>query len=236
LAFGTNIALIEDGAQSFGGLGADNSKSCGSPATTIATTSFFPSKPLGCYGDGGAVFTRDASLASAVASIRSHGKDVQSGLHVVVGLNARLDAIQAAVLLAKFAHFPRMAALRRRVAAHYTAAFDADGRVVTPVDGNGRHAYGVYTVRVRNRDAVAARLSDAGVGTGVYYRVCVHEQPVFRELEEEGAAVVLPVAERMATQVLSLPIHAFLSDRDVCRVVTELTGALNVLGITSAPE
>jgi UDP-2-acetamido-2-deoxy-ribo-hexuluronate aminotransferase len=232
--FGKSIALIEDGAQSFGAIGMDGFMSCGSPYTTLATTSFFPSKPLGSYGDGGALFTTNPALSARISSLRSHGKDAASGLHTSIGLNGRLDAIQAAVVLAKMSHVDDMLARRRAVAELYTQLLVADGRVITP-SGAG-HVYGVYAVRVLQRDAVALRLRGNGIACGTYYDVCVHEQPVFRLREEEGGAVVAPVAERMGRQTLALPIHPYMPLEDVGRVVAEISAALTALNVTSKPE
>jgi UDP-2-acetamido-2-deoxy-ribo-hexuluronate aminotransferase len=233
--FGTEIVLIEDGAQSFGGRGADGWRSCGSPCVDVATTSFFPSKPLGCYGDGGAVFTRDERVEARVRSLRVHGKDAGSGLHTLVGLNGRLDSIQAAVVVAKMAVFDDLVRGRVAVGERYRRGFAADGRVVLPAedDGEALHVYGVYTVRVRERDKVARRLKEAGIGCAVYYRVCVHQQPVFAERALEK--VVLPVAEQLSESVLSLPVHAYLAGDDQDRVVSAFLGALDELGVVKPP-
>jgi UDP-2-acetamido-2-deoxy-ribo-hexuluronate aminotransferase len=233
-AFGTSIALIEDGAQSFGAM-RNGFMSCNSPHTTFATTSFFPSKTLGCYGDGGAVFTRDAKLASIVASLRSHGKDGASGLHTRIGLNGRLDAMQAAVVLAKLDHLDMMLAKRVRIAHAYNRAFQTDSRIVVPTTPNpeeSRHVYGVYTIRVERRDEVAQFLKGRGVACGIYYPVCVHQQPVFQALEAAGVSIALPVAELVSAQVISLPIHAFLSDHEQNCVIAAVIEALNWLGAT----
>jgi UDP-2-acetamido-2-deoxy-ribo-hexuluronate aminotransferase len=234
-AFGTDIALIEDGAQSFGARGADGWRSCGSPHVDAATTSFFPSKPLGCYGDGGAVFTRDPRLADAIRSRRAHGRDAASGLHTVVGLNGRLDALQAAVVVAKMPVFDALVAARVAVGERYRCGLSGDARLVLPETGGGQsqHVFGVYTVRLRERDAVAKLLSEAGVQTAVYYRVCVHRQPVFAEARE--GAPPLPVAEKVSKYVLSLPVHAHLGEEDQRRVIATLLGALDTLGVTDAP-
>jgi UDP-2-acetamido-2-deoxy-ribo-hexuluronate aminotransferase len=235
--FGTSIALVEDGAQSFGAM-RNGFLSCNSPHTTLATTSFFPSKTLGCYGDGGAVFTRDARLATIVASLRSHGKDGVSGLHTRIGLNGRLDAIQAAVVLAKLDHLDTMIDKRIRIANAYTRAFQTDRRIVVPSTPNPeevRHAYGVYTIRVPQRDEVAQFLKGRGVACGIYYPVCVHQQPVFQKFETAGARVILPVAEHISAQVISLPIHAFLNDQEQKYVIATTIEALNSLGVTGMP-
>lgn len=233
--FGTRIAVIEDGAQSFGGRGDDGVLSCASEHATLSTTSFFPSKPLGCYGDGGAVFTRDADLAATVRSLRAHGKDASSGLHSVLGTNARLDALQAAVLSVKLERFGDLAAGRAAVGARYAAMLGAETRVVLPAQGRDAavHAFGVYTVRVRERDGVAAALRAAGVASGAYYKVCVHQQPLFAE--QARGVRALAVAEELSRSVLSLPVHAFLQEEDQRRVVDALRAALDELGVKEPP-
>jgi UDP-2-acetamido-2-deoxy-ribo-hexuluronate aminotransferase len=235
--FGSSIALIEDGAQSFGAT-RDGVFSCGSPHTTLAITSFFPSKTLGCYGDGGAVFTTDSALAAIASSLRSHGKDPASGLHTRIGLNGRLDAMQAAILLAKLDHFEKMLDNRVRVATAYNQAFRKDFRIIIPEPPEtkgSRHVYGVYTIRVRERDAIVRFLKGRGVACGIYYPVCVHQQPAFRALEKAGEAVQLPVAEMVSSQVLSLPIHAFVRVDEQDYVIATLFEALNAFGVSQAP-
>lgn len=233
--FGTRIAVIEDGAQSFGGRGDDGVLSCASEHAHLSTTRFFPSKPLSCYGDGGAVFTRDAALAGAVRSLRAHGKDAASGLHTAVGTNARLDALQAAVVSAKLERFGALVGGRAAAGARYRALLGREPRVRLPEEGGGgaRHVFGVYTVRVRERDGVAARLRAAGVACGAYYKVCVHQQPVFAG--RARGRVTLPVAEELSRHVLALPVHAFLGEEDQARVVAVLLGALDDLGVTEPP-
>lgn len=239
--FGHSIALIEDAAQSFGSR-RGGFASCASPYTTLATTSFFPSKPLGCYGDGGAVFTRSNSLAKAIESLRVHGKDPAIGLHTRVGVNSRLDTLQAAVLLAKLNHFPDFATRRTSRAQAYTRALSIDKRVIAPTaPQNMFHVYGVYTIRVQRRDDVAAYMKQRGVATAVYYRVCVHEQPAFRSLgfqngeTRSNSSCNLGIAEALSKQVLSLPIHAYLTDKDMNVVVSALLNALDHLGVTDPP-
>lgn len=226
--FGTTIALIEDGAQSFGAI-RHGYRSCGSPHATLSTTSFFPTKPLACYGDGGAVFTRDEKLADSIRAIRVHGK--VDGLHTTVGLNARLDTLQAAVLLTKMTYFDENLKARQKVAEIYSRLLQEDERVVAPtytrvVQSDGmKCAYGIYTIQVQQRDEVMRRLKQAGIACAIYYKTCCHKQPVFDSQQE------LPTAEGMCNKVLSLPIHPYLTEKQQVRIVRELRTTLDDLGI-----
>ncbi|GAB0490700.1 hypothetical protein MMPV_001937 [Pyropia vietnamensis] len=232
------IALIEDGAQSFGGVSATGARSCcpgGATGVTVGVTSFFPTKPLGCYGDGGAVFVADPDLAAGLRSRRVHGRT--SGGHTVVGLNGRLDAVQAAVVGVKLRDMDRLVAARRAAAAMYERLLSADGRVMLPVDAGCGHVYGVYTVRVRRRDAVAARLAAVGIATAVYYRVGMHQQPVYANgvAPSRIAGGSLPVAAAASAEVLSLPMGAALTVDAQERVAAGLLAALDAEGVTGPP-
>lgn len=235
----THIALIEDAAQSFGARRA-NEQSCASEHTTLATTSFFPTKPLACYGDGGAIFTTDSDLADSLRALRLHGK--QKGKHIRIGINSRLDTIQAAVLLAKLPALAEARTARQRAAERYTRLLQDDGRVVLPTylgvlqpDGRASCAWGVYTVRVERRDEVVARLQEAGIGCAVYYKTCCHEQPAFEKWRPKETGL-LAVSERMSRSVLSLPMHPYLAEDVQLRVVRELRTILDDLGISEKPE
>ena len=160
-----NLPVIEDAAQSFGGCYKGRRSGA---LSTISCTSFFPSKPLGCYGDGGAIFTDDADLALILRQIARHGQDRRYH-HIRVGVNSRLDTIQAAVLLAKLTIFEDELKERERVAARYTAAFSGSNTVIPPFLHEDRtSAWAQYTVRVANRDAVQAALTQAGTATAVH--------------------------------------------------------------------
>jgi UDP-2-acetamido-2-deoxy-ribo-hexuluronate aminotransferase len=167
------IPVIEDGAQSFGA-STKGRKSCN--LTTIATTSFFPSKPLGCYGDGGAIFTSDPELATVLRQIARHGQDRRYH-HVRVGMNSRLDTIQAAILLAKLPVLDDEIAARQRVAGAYTAALRPMGISTPEIAQHNISAWAQYTVRVQNRDAVQAALTEAGIPTAVHYPLPLNRQP-----------------------------------------------------------
>ncbi|MBM3822863.1 MAG: DegT/DnrJ/EryC1/StrS family aminotransferase [Verrucomicrobia bacterium] len=210
------ITVIEDAAQSFGAT-REGRKSCS--VTRIASTSFFPAKPLGCYGDGGALFTNDDALAQQMRDIRIHGGKRHH--HTVVGTNGRFDTLQAAVILAKLPHFPEEVEARSRIGHAYTERLRAS--CVTPEVASGNtHVYAQYTIRVPERDVVAARLKDKGIPTAIYYPKCLHEQPVYASPGYPWGA--FPVAERASREVLSLPMHPFLDPAeidDVCQGVRE---------------
>lgn len=238
---GQRIAIIEDAAQSFGSRRGEFA-SCSSPHATLSTTSFFPSKPLGCYGDGGAIFTRCEDLAEAVQSLRQHGKSRISGLHERIGLNSRLDTIQAAILLVKLTHFPTMIERRLARALEYTRVFATDKRIITPTAPSDMlHVYGVYTIRIRQRDDVAEHMRRNGVATAEYYSVCIHNQPAFRNICSnaiEGASAegqTLRNALALTRQVLSLPIHAHLAAQDQNIVINAVQAALDDLGVSEPP-
>lgn len=212
------LAVIEDGAQSFGATQRGR-RSCG--VTTIGSTSFFPAKPLGCYGEGGALFTNDDALAERMRAIHTHG-GLRRHHHTCVGMNGRFDTLQAAVLLAKLPHFEDELAARARIGARYSDRLRGRFPVPEVAPGN-THVYAQYTIRVPNRDAVAARLRAAGIPTAVYYPRCLHEQPVFAGLG--GRKGDFPVAEQAAGEVLSLPMHPFLTEPDQDRVVNAVASA-----------
>jgi UDP-2-acetamido-2-deoxy-ribo-hexuluronate aminotransferase len=217
------LPVIEDAAQSFGAT-RHGRRSCG--VTTIGSTSFFPAKTLGCYGDGGALFTNDDALATRMRAIRNHG-GLQRHHHTLVGMNGRFDTLQAAVILAKLPHFDEELRRRRQVAARYDTALrpllDLPHAVPVVAPGN-THVYAQYTIRVRDRDQVAARMKEQGIPTAVYYPKCLHEQPVFAGLGYRPGD--FPVAERAAREVLSLPMHPFLTEEDQDRVIEALARAL----------
>jgi UDP-2-acetamido-2-deoxy-ribo-hexuluronate aminotransferase len=217
------LPVIEDAAQSFGAEIA-GVRSCG--LSTIGSTSFFPSKPLGAYGDGGALFTDDDGLAAAMREIRVHGQDRRYH-HRRLGFNARLDTIQAAVLLAKLERFEWEIEKRREVGSRYSALLaSAKPRAVlaTPlVKPSFTSVYGQYTVRVRGREDVMDHMQAAGIPVSIHYPLSLHRQPAF-----SGACRVvgeLEEAERAAREVMSLPMSPDLGEEDQCRVVTTLAQA-----------
>ncbi len=209
------ITVIEDGAQSFGAT-RDGQPSCG--VTPIASTSFFPAKPLGCFGDGGALFTSDDELAQRMRAIRTHG-GVERHYHPLVGTNGRFDTLQAAVLLAKLPSFPWEVEQRGLIGARYSQLLNDVCQTPTIESGN-THVYAQYTIRIENRDAVAASLKEAGIPTAVYYPKCLHEQPVFEPYGYRWGD--FPHCELASREVLSLPMHPFLSQADQDRVVAAI--------------
>lgn len=199
-----NLPVIEDGAQSFGAT-YKGRRSCG--LSTIGSTSFFPSKPLGCYGDGGALFTNDDDLAKAMREIRVHGQDRRYH-HPRIGINGRMDTLQAAVLLAKLEIFDEEVAARACIGARYTELLQ--NSVVTPcIAPENTSVYAQYTVQVENRDDVQKRLGELGVPTAVHYPVPLHMQPVFAELGLHKGS--FPVSEAASERVMSLPMHPYMS-------------------------
>ena len=212
------LSVLADAAQSFGGIAGSARVGALAP---ITATSFYPTKPLGCYGDGGAILTTDDVLAERVRMIRSHGRAGTGDAAMVLGLTGRLDTLQAAILLSKLNVFGDELDRRREIAAHYTAALA--GVVSTPRIPAGREsAFALYTIRVANRDDVKAELDAAGIGTGLFYRLALHQHPAFKGYDGRH----LPVSERLATEVLSLPLHADLTDGEVERVIAEVRAAV----------
>ena len=208
------LAVIEDGAQSFGAT-YKGKRSCN--LSTIGCTSFFPTKPLGCYGDGGACFTNDDDLAAAIDRIHRHGQDRRYH-HVRMGLNSRLDTLQAAVLLAKMEIFDEEVRRRECIGKKYTELLKDNLNVITPSSMEGNTSvYAQYTIRVRNRDEVRARLEKRGIPTAIHYPIPLNMQPMFNYLRQKEAGI--PVAEKAAQEVLSLPMSAWVKDEDLAMIV-----------------
>jgi UDP-2-acetamido-2-deoxy-ribo-hexuluronate aminotransferase len=206
------LAVIEDAAQSFGAL--YKGRHSGN-LSTIGCTSFFPSKPLGCYGDGGACFTNDDRLAAAMEQLRNHGQEGRYR-HTRIGINGRLDTLQAAILLAKLEVFDEELTARAEIADRYTA-FLKDS-VPTPRVLPGRtSAWAQYTIEVEDRVSVESSLKGAGIPGAVHYPTPLHLQPVYAELAREmrWSRGSFPVAERAADRVLSLPMHPYLEPRQI---------------------
>jgi len=211
------IPVIEDAAQSFGG-SYKGRKSCN--LTTIACTSFFPTKPLGCYGDGGAIFTNDDELAKVMKQIARHGQDRRYH-HVRVGVNSRLDSIQAAVLLPKLAVLDEEMAMRQDVARRYIRLLNEAGIHTTPyVEPHNVSAWAQFTVRVPGRDEVQKRLSDEGIPTSVHYPIPLNKQPAVAD-----ATASLPVGDEISSDVLSLPMSPSLPEAHQARIASVLQAA-----------
>lgn len=223
------ITVIEDGAQSFGATRRDDDgsryRSCSCKWTQIASTSFFPAKPLGCYGDGGALFTNDDDLAAKMKAIRTHGGE-RRHYHTLVGTNGRFDTLQAAIILAKMPYFDEEVKKRAEVGARYAQLLADTPNLITPeVDVANTSVWAQYTVRVTNRDEVGAKLKEKGVPTAVYYPKCLHEQPVFANLGFAWGD--FPESEKASREVMSLPMSPFLTDADQELVVKTLKEVVN---------
>lgn len=202
-----NLPVIEDAAQSFGAT-YKGRKSCN--LSTIGCTSFFPSKPLGCYGDGGACFTSDDSLAKKMAQIRLHGQDTRYH-HIRIGMNSRLDTLQAAILLAKLEIFGREIGLRQEVAGKYGNLLCSANVVIPHVESFNTSVYAQYSILVKERDALQQKLKQEGIPTAVHYPVPLHFQPAFASLG--SCQSTFPVTESVAKQIMSVPMHPYLDDK-----------------------
>jgi dTDP-4-amino-4,6-dideoxygalactose transaminase len=219
------LLVLDDAAQAFGA--SYRGRRLGTMATATAT-SFFPAKPLGCYGDGGAVFTDDDALAARVKSIRLHGEGADRSEAARIGITGRLDTIQAAVLIEKLKIFPDEIEARNRVAARYSAAL-ADVAIVPDIGNQSTSVWAQYTVRLKpgRRDRVAAALKTEGIPTAIYYSKPLHRQPAYKHFPIADGGV--PVSERLADEVLSLPMHAYLEppvqDRIIDAVRRNLDGS-----------
>ncbi len=214
-----NLPVIEDAAQSFGAT-YKGRHSCG--LTTIACTSFFPSKPLGCYGDGGACFTNDAELANRMDEIRLHG---QSGRyhHTRLGINGRFDTIQAGFLLEKLEIFPEEVQLRQQVAERYQQLLPASVKKPA-IKPHNLSVYAQYTLEVENRNLVQQELQKRGIPTAVHYPSGLHEQPIFKKLYPGEKS--FPNTEHAARRVLSIPMHPYLTAEDQKRIAGALEEVL----------
>jgi dTDP-4-amino-4,6-dideoxygalactose transaminase len=206
IAAAHGLLVLDDAAQAFGA--HYRAKPIGTLAAATAT-SFFPAKPLGCYGDGGAVFTDDDALAARVKSIRLHGEGVDRSEAARIGITGRLDTIQAAVLIEKLKIFPEEIEARNLVAARYSDAL-ADVALVPRTGNESTSVWAQYTIRLKpgKRDSLAAALKTQGIPTAIYYTRPLHRQPAYRHfpLAEGG----VPVSDRLAGEVISLPMHAYL--------------------------
>jgi dTDP-4-amino-4,6-dideoxygalactose transaminase len=204
-----NLHVIEDNAQAIGAdyIFSDGTRKKSGTIGTVGSTSFFPSKNLGCYGDGGALNTNDIELAKKLRMIANHGQSVQY-VHDEIGVNSRLDTLQAAVLDVKLKYLDDFAARRRAVADYYDAAFKGISTIKTPVRAtNSTHVFHQYTLLLNNvnRDGVRKKLADKGVPSMIYYPIPLHMQKAYKdERYNEG---MFPVTEHLCKSVLSLPIH-----------------------------
>lgn len=207
------IPVIEDAAQSFGAT-YKGKKSCN--LSTVSCTSFFPSKPLGCYGDGGAIFTNDDELAKVLRQIARHGQDRRYH-HVRVGVNSRLDTLQAAILLPKLEIFADEIEKRQQVAAWYTEHLAAVNITAPTIEEHNLSAWAQFTIQVENRDAVQAKLQAQDIPTAVHYPIPLNKQPAVAD-----NSVNLPVGDAVAEKVMSLPFHPYMTEDDVKKVVNAI--------------
>jgi len=216
------LYVIDDAAQAFG---ADTKGRKIGTLAPVTTTSFFPAKPLGCYGDGGAVFTDDDALADIIKSLRNHGQGADRYDNVRVGMTGRLDTIQAAVLIEKLRIFPDEIAARERIARRYNAKL-ADVVKVPHIGNNHSCVWAQYTIRVPapRRDELAAALRAQGIPTAMYYPTPSHRQTAYRHYPVADGG--LPVTDRLAGEVISLPMHAYLDEATQDRIVAAVRGAL----------
>jgi UDP-2-acetamido-2-deoxy-ribo-hexuluronate aminotransferase len=213
------LPVIEDGAQSFGAK-YKGRMSCN--LSTIGSTSFFPSKSLGCYGDGGACFTNDDELAKKMRWIRVHGQDKRYH-HAVVGVNSRLDTIQAAILLAKMEIFAEEVTARERIGRRYSELL-SDVAVTPFIRDYNSSVYAQYTIQVRNRELVQKKLLERGIPTAVHYPIPLNLQPCFAHL---GLGVgAFPVSEAASKRVMSLPMHPYLTDEQQDQIVSAVRETL----------
>lgn len=207
------IAVIEDAAQSFGAT-YKGRRSCA--LSRLACTSFFPSKPLGCYGDGGAIFTDDDDLAQACREIRVHGQSARY-VHTRIGVGGRMDTLQCAVVLAKLDRFDWEIEQRKTVGSRYRQALDEIGIASVTVRPDRDSVYAQYTIMVDDRDALQQRLTEAGVPTAVHYPTPLNEQPAYKPFGETGET---PQASSLSRRVISLPMHAYLDADTQADIVT----------------
>ncbi|WP_025741163.1 DegT/DnrJ/EryC1/StrS family aminotransferase [Aquimarina pacifica] len=232
-----NLFIIEDNAQ---GIGSTYTFADGSSAKTgaighVGSTSFFPSKNLGCYGDGGAIFTNDDDLAHTIRGVVNHGM-YKRYHHDVVGVNSRLDSIQAAVLRAKLPNLDNYNNARRTAAKKYTEAFAGIKNIITPsIKGKGCdkdintscnacdcHVFHQYTLRVLNtdRDALVKHLNDTGIPCGIYYPIPLHSQKAYQDSRYNEAD--FPVTNQLVKEVISLPMHTELDDEQIAFITTTI--------------
>jgi dTDP-4-amino-4,6-dideoxygalactose transaminase len=211
--------VLCDAAQSFGA--TYKGRKIGTIGLATAT-SFFPAKPLGCYGDGGAVLTDDAELAAVMRSLRVHGQGNDKYDNVRIGLNGRLDTMQAAVLIEKLKIFPDELVARDRIAARYAEGLNA---VCTPprLSAGTTSVWAQYTIRIAKRDRVAARLKERGIPTAIYYPKPLHRQTAYRHCPVAGGT--LKVTDMLADEVLSLPMHPYLTPEVQDRIMAAVVAA-----------
>jgi len=204
-----NLKIIVDGAQSFGSTFDGKTDSI---LGDISTTSFFPAKPLGCFGDGGAVFTNDDTLAEKMKSLRVHGQSKRYH-HQYIGMGGRMDTIQCAVVDVKLKHYEKDLKLRQEVAEKYTEALKEKDLILPFIDKRATSAWAQYSIRVKDRDAVQAKLKEQGIPTAVHYPMPLHLQECFAYLGQGKGS--FPICEQVSNEIMSLPMNPYLSDDEI---------------------
>jgi UDP-2-acetamido-2-deoxy-ribo-hexuluronate aminotransferase len=214
-----SLPVIEDACQSFGAT-YNGKRSCN--LSTIGCTSFFPSKPLGAYGDGGAVFTDDEDLATKIRMLLNHGQN-ERYKHKYIGINGRLDAVQAAVLNVKLKYFDKEVRVRDEIGSRYSNLLE-DADVIAPkISQNNTSVFAQYSIRVKDRESMVAKLSEKEIPTAVHYPVPLHLQEVFVPLGyKEGD---FPISEEIATQIMSLPMSPYLTEAQQDFIVQTIKGS-----------
>jgi UDP-2-acetamido-2-deoxy-ribo-hexuluronate aminotransferase len=211
-----NLKVIVDGAQSFGSTYKNKTDSS---LGDISTTSFFPAKPLGCFGDGGAVFTNDEELANKIKSLRAHGQSKRYH-HQYIGIGGRMDTIQCAIVNVKLKYYPKDLTLRQEVASKYTQALKNKDLVLPYIEKNCTSAFAQYSVRVKNRDDVQSKLKNQGIPTAVHYPMPLHLQECFEYLNYKKGD--FPVSELISTEIISLPMNPYVSDEEIKYIAKNL--------------
>jgi dTDP-4-amino-4,6-dideoxygalactose transaminase len=222
------LLVLADAAQSFGATRAG--KRVGTMAP-ITATSFFPAKPLGCYGDGGAIFTDDEETLSVLQSLRVHGQGRDKYENVRIGINGRMDTLQAAILMQKLTVFEDEIGARQRVAKRYADGL-GDVAQVQRVEDGATSVWAQYTIRLNNRDHVAEQLKKAGIPTAIYYPIPLHRQTPYQQYP--AGPVGLLASERLAGEVLSLPMHPYLKEADQYMIIDAVKTAVATAGSRKA--
>ncbi|QKF58947.1 DegT/DnrJ/EryC1/StrS family aminotransferase [Aliarcobacter lanthieri] len=212
-----NLKVIIDGAQSFG---STYNRITDSALGDISTTSFFPAKPLGCYGDGGAVFTNCEILANKIKSLRLHGQSKRY-YHQYIGMGGRLDTLQASVLNVKLRYYKKDLELRQEVASKYTKALKNKSNIILPyVDTKSSSAWAQYSIRVKNRDTLQEKLKEAGIPTAVHYPMPLHLQECMKYLRYKKGD--FPISEIVSDEIMSLPMNPYLTDEEIEYIVGKI--------------
>ena len=217
-----NLKVIIDGAQSFGATYKGKSDS---NLGDISTTSFFPAKPLGCFGDGGAVFTNDDGIAEKIKSLRMHGQSKRYH-HKYIGMGGRMDTLQCAITNVKLKHYAKDLALRQTVAQKYTTSLKGMGLILPSVANEVSSAWAQYSIRVKDRTNIQAKLEEQGIPTAVHYPMPLHLQECFEYLGYKKG--VFPISERVSNEIMSLPMNPYVSDEEILFVTNAIKGNLNV--------